>query len=259
MAIAAMSNLGLQIPGRRQDEAGTRPIRASSGRERAQTRGGPPHHPDDPRQPRRECTGPSAGTDEAIALGEQVREARVRNLGLYHPKTIHTLDSLAMAYNFAGKLEKALPLLKQAAAGIEKRKFADESASHVIFDLCECLDKSNQSSAADDWRRKWLAAAREKYGPDSAAYANALEGQGEGLLDSRKARGRRTDPAQCLAIRRKTQPEDWTTSQAQSLLGARPAGPTEVRRGRAAPGRGIRGPRGPQGAGPPVVRPVSPR
>jgi serine/threonine protein kinase len=67
-------------------------------------------------------------TDEAIALGEQVREARVRNLGVYHAETIHTLGQLALAYIAAGKTDKALPLLEQAAAGLEKLRFAHGDA-----------------------------------------------------------------------------------------------------------------------------------
>jgi serine/threonine protein kinase/tetratricopeptide (TPR) repeat protein len=159
-------------------------------------------------------------TDEAIALGEQVREARVRNLGLYHPRTIHSLDGLALSYMFAGKPEKALPLLQQAAVGIEKLKFMDANASRVIFDLCQCLDKLNQAVQADDWRRKWLTAAREKHGPESVDYARELESQGTSLL----SRGKHVDAErmlrECLTIRQKAQPGDWTAFQARSLLGA---------------------------------------
>jgi serine/threonine protein kinase/tetratricopeptide (TPR) repeat protein len=159
-------------------------------------------------------------TKEAIALGEQVRDARVKNLGVYHPHTIHILDNLALAYRDAGKPEQALPLLQQAAAGLEKLAFIHGDSGRIIANLCECLEKSNRPRQADDWRRKWLAAARENYGPESTIYASELEVQGTDLLD----RGRHADAApilrECLSVRRKTQPEDWQTFQAQSLLGA---------------------------------------
>jgi hypothetical protein len=79
----------------------------------------------------------------------------------------------------------------------------------------------NRPGQADDWRRKWLAAAaREKYRPESTAYADELELHGADLLD----RGRHADAgpilSDCLAIRRKVQPGDWKTFQAQSSLGA---------------------------------------
>jgi serine/threonine protein kinase/tetratricopeptide (TPR) repeat protein len=159
-------------------------------------------------------------TEESIGLGEQVRDARVRNLGVYHPRTIHSLEGLALSYKRAGNLEKALPLIQQAAAGVERRKFTDEFAGRVIFDLCECLDGSNQSLAADNWRRKWLAAAREKYGPDSSRFACQLESQGETLLGRRRHAEAEKTLRECLSIRQKTQPEEWTAFQAQSLIGA---------------------------------------
>jgi serine/threonine protein kinase/tetratricopeptide (TPR) repeat protein len=159
-------------------------------------------------------------TDEAIALGEQVRDARMKNLGAYHPHTIHTLDNLALAYLGAGKPEQALPLLQQAAAGLEKHKFVPGDSGKIIANICECLENMNDPRQADDWRRKWLEAAREKYGPESAAYAGELEVHGADLLD----RGRHADAGpilrECLAIRRKTQPGDWKTFLAQSFLGA---------------------------------------
>jgi serine/threonine protein kinase len=159
-------------------------------------------------------------TQEAIALGEQVRDARVKNLGAYHPHTIHSLDNLALAYLHSEQPEQALPLLQQAAAGLEKHRFVPGDSGRVIANLCDCLEKMNRPGQADDWRRKWLAAAREKYRPESAAYADELEVHGTDLLD----RGRHADAGpilrDCLAIRRKAQPGDWKTFQAQSSLGA---------------------------------------
>jgi serine/threonine protein kinase len=162
----------------------------------------------------------SGRTQEAIALGEQVRDAGVKNLGAYHPHTIHTLDNLALAYLDAEKPEHALPLLQQAAAGLEKHKFVPGDSGRIVANLCDCLEKMNRPGQADDWRRKWLAAAREKYTPESAAYADELEIHGAVLLE----RGRHADAGpilrECLAIRRKAQPGDWKTFQAQSSLGA---------------------------------------
>src|SRR5262249_26376395 len=54
---------------------------------------------------------------EAIALGEQVLERRLMVVGAHHPDTLITLDHLAAAYRDAGKLDRALSLFQQAAAG----------------------------------------------------------------------------------------------------------------------------------------------
>jgi tetratricopeptide (TPR) repeat protein len=158
-------------------------------------------------------------TAEAIPLAEQVRDARVMHLGTYHPDTIHTLDNLALAYVAAGEPEKALPLFQQAAAGLERLTFTHGEAGRIVGDLCDCLERLGRSAEADLWKRKWLAAAKGKYGPESAAYAEELQDQGESLV----RRGRYVDSEpilrECLAIRRKTQPGAWKAYYAQSLLG----------------------------------------
>jgi tetratricopeptide (TPR) repeat protein len=73
----------------------------------------------------------SAGrTADAIALFEQVRNARVKMLGADHPDTLSTLAGLAMSYQAAGKLDEAQPLFQQAAVGIEKRQFVHPQPDH---------------------------------------------------------------------------------------------------------------------------------
>jgi serine/threonine protein kinase/tetratricopeptide (TPR) repeat protein len=157
--------------------------------------------------------------EEAIALGEKLRLALVRNLGAYHWRTVFTLHQLAEAYMAAGKPEKALPLLQQAAAGLEKHRFMLRNAGNIIADLGTCLDRSNRSGLADDWQRKWLAAAKAKNGPESTGYADELEAQGWGLLD--RGRHARAEPIlrECVAIREQAQPGQWAIFYAQSLLG----------------------------------------
>jgi tetratricopeptide (TPR) repeat protein len=141
------------------------------------------------------------------------------HLGAYHPDTIHTLDNLALAHVAAGAPDKALPLFQQAARGLEKLEFTHAEAGRIVGDLCDCLERLKQSDRADLWRREWLAAARAKFGPESDAYAEALQDQGGDLL--RRGRYADSEPTlrECLAIRRRTKPEAWTTYYAQSLLG----------------------------------------
>jgi tetratricopeptide (TPR) repeat protein len=159
-------------------------------------------------------------TDEAIALAEQVRDARTKSLGAYHPHTIRTLDNLALAYFDSGKPDRALALWRQAAAGLERLGFVHGDSDIIIVHLCMSLDKNGQADQADDWRRKWLAAAREIYGPESAAYASALEQQGGILLDYDRHADAAPFLRECLAIRQRTRPDDWKTFLAHSFLGA---------------------------------------
>jgi serine/threonine protein kinase/DNA-binding SARP family transcriptional activator len=156
---------------------------------------------------------------EAITWLEQVREAQLRTLGADHPFTLSTLNSLAMAYFLAGKREHALPLFQQAALGMEKRHFLDESAAEIVGNLSACHEWLKQYSEAETWRRKWLAVVKERPGPDSAAYASSLAALGSNLLHQHKYREAEPTLRECLAVRAKQQPDAWSTFNTKSLLG----------------------------------------
>src|SRR5262249_49984705 len=128
----------------------------------------------------------SGKTAEAIALYEQVRDARTKQLGADHPYTLSTLAGLAQAYQVAGNLEQALPLFQQAAVGIPKRQFVHPHAGPIVGALIACHEQLKQDDQAEAWRRKWLAVVQERDGPQSAAYADALALLGLNLLRQQK-------------------------------------------------------------------------
>jgi tetratricopeptide (TPR) repeat protein len=159
-------------------------------------------------------------TAEAVSLAERVRDARVMTLGPYHPDSISTLHNLGTAYQAAGEPEKALAMYQQAAAGLEKRGFAHPGAGLIVWDLCDWLEQRGQFDRAEAWRRKWLAAAKQRDGPDSAAYAAKLVELGQDLL--RRGRHAIAGPIlrEGLAILERKQPGALTASLARSALGA---------------------------------------
>ncbi len=123
---------------------------------------------------------------KAIDLGEQVRAKREMYLGAYHPATLLALYNLALAYEADRKPEQALPLFQQAAVGIEKLEFAHFYAAQIVHELYQCHEHLKQYEEAEVWRRKWLAVVKEKAGPESEAYAVALQGLGSNLLQQKK-------------------------------------------------------------------------
>jgi tetratricopeptide (TPR) repeat protein len=159
-------------------------------------------------------------TSESITLAEKVRDARMMTRGAYHPETIHTLDNLANSYRAAGEPEKAMAVFEQAAAGLEKLDFAHVAASRIIWIFCDLLEQRKQPDRADLWRRKWLAAVKQRDGPDSEPYATELAKQGESLLQHGRHADAEPMVRECLAIFQKKQPGEMMTSHAQSLLGA---------------------------------------
>lgn len=158
-------------------------------------------------------------TTEAIALHQKVLNARLKKLTADHPSTLETLNNLAVAYHAAGKLEQALPFYRQAAAGFEKRKFADENAGQVAKNLSNCLEQLKQYDQAEVWMRKWLAVVKAKSGSETAAYAKERAMLGSILLQQQKHAEAEPILRECLAILQKTQPEAWATFHARSLLG----------------------------------------
>jgi serine/threonine protein kinase/tetratricopeptide (TPR) repeat protein len=161
-------------------------------------------------------------TPEAIALLEQVREKQVVILGDHHPATIGTLSELALAYQDAGELNKALPLLQQAAVGAEQLEYATDSADLIHHRLASCHEQLKQYNQAEVWRRKWVAAARAKYGPESFRYAAffGLSGLGSNLVRQQKYADAEPILRESVAILQKNHPETWEKFRAQSLLGA---------------------------------------
>jgi tetratricopeptide (TPR) repeat protein len=160
-------------------------------------------------------------TPQAIALLEQAREKQVIVLGDHHPGTISTLVELAMAYVDAGELNKALPLFQQAAVGVERLAYALEDADRALANLSSCLEQLKQYDQAELWRRKWLDAAKAKYGTESIEYTGVrgLEGLGSNLLLQKKYAEAEPILRESLAIQQRKEPEVWGTFRTQSLLG----------------------------------------
>jgi eukaryotic-like serine/threonine-protein kinase len=156
---------------------------------------------------------------EAIALYEQVRAIQVKKFGTDHPDVLTTLATLALVYEDAGKRELALPLFQQAVTGIEKRQFVHPQAGLIVDALSECYERLNQFDQAETWRRKWLVVVKARSGAKSRYFASELAVLGLNLLAQKKWTDAATALHDCLAIRDQQQPDDWTTFNAQSMLG----------------------------------------
>jgi hypothetical protein len=119
----------------------------------------------------------------------------------------------------AGKIDRALPLVQEAAACVEKGRFQHAYAHHIIGNVIGCYEQLQQLDQAEVWRRKWLAVVRERSGADSVPHANELAGLSLNLYQQHKWTDAETVLRDCLAIREKHQPDTWTTFNTQSMLG----------------------------------------
>jgi tetratricopeptide (TPR) repeat protein len=157
--------------------------------------------------------------EEAEPLLQAVLDARRAKLPPDHPLTLLSEHHLAKAYQAAGKRDQALSLFRQAAEGVEKRKFQHGQTGRIITDLSACYEELRQFAEAESWRRKWLAVVKERDGATSPAYAAELLPLGLNLLLQQKTKEAEAVLQSCLALRREKEPEAWTTFETQSLLG----------------------------------------
>jgi tetratricopeptide (TPR) repeat protein len=156
---------------------------------------------------------------KALPLLEATLKASEAKQGADHPTTLTIRGNLALAYQAARQLDKALPLFEQAAAGIEKRRFQHVSAGRTVGETAAAYEQAGQLEKAEGWRRKWLAHVRDKAGASSAAYAGELAALGFNLLRQQNWAEAERALRDCLAVREKQQPEEWTTFNTQSMLG----------------------------------------
>src|SRR5262249_8430835 len=92
----------------------------------------------------------------------------------------------------------------------------------IFYNLALCYEQLKQYEQAEVWLRKWVAAAKEQYGPESVEYADlwALAGLGSNLVKQRKYAQAEPILGESLAILPKHHPETWDTFRTQSLYGA---------------------------------------
>ena len=72
--------------------------------------------------------------EEAIALSQQVRDARVKKYGADHILAIVSLNNLALRYQAAGKMGQALALFEEARDGLVPRLGPDHPNTLMILD-----------------------------------------------------------------------------------------------------------------------------
>ena len=158
--------------------------------------------------------------DKALPLFKETLRLRTVKLGADHPDTLTSMNNLAWGYRDASRLDKSLPLFEQAAIGVEKRRFQHEFADRIVPSFIGALEEAKNWPKAETWRRKWLAVVREESGASSGAYADELRGLGVNLLQQNKFTDAEPALRDCLPILAKTQPDNWTTFNTKSLLGA---------------------------------------
>jgi serine/threonine protein kinase/tetratricopeptide (TPR) repeat protein len=153
--------------------------------------------------------------DKSVPIFEDLVKRREATLGRQHPDTLHAIANLGVNYSSAGRLDQALPLLEE---GYQASKTIP-TLRWVGTDLLGGYIKADKTIRAAALAKELVADARRALPPNSAQLAAKLAQITFHLLKIKAYADAEPVLQECLTIRIKTQPDDWTTFNTQSLLG----------------------------------------
>jgi tetratricopeptide (TPR) repeat protein len=130
-----------------------------------------------------------------------------------------------VAHRKAGQLDRAIPLLEQALEAI-RAKLGEDHLNTVIIrrNLAQTYEKALRYQDAEPLYRTAIEAAGRKKPRNDRFYSDLLAAFGHCLIAEQKHAEAATRLRECLEIKEKTQPDDWSTANARSLLGEALAG-----------------------------------
>jgi tetratricopeptide (TPR) repeat protein len=155
-------------------------------------------------------------------------------LGADHDDTLDAQNSLAVAYEKAGKPDKAVPLLEQALE-LTKAKLGPDHPDTltIVAELGQAYCEANQGEKAVPLLKQFVAAQRKRIPEGHPDLAALLAQVSLDLLGCDQFAAAEPMLRESLAIREKKQPDAWTTFNARSMLG----GPCWGRRSTPMPSR----------------------
>jgi tetratricopeptide (TPR) repeat protein/tRNA A-37 threonylcarbamoyl transferase component Bud32 len=159
-------------------------------------------------------------TSEAIALGEATLQVKVSKLGPSHPETLVSRVNLAGAYFRAGRITKAIALQEETLGLMESNLGPDHPNTLVCRgNLAVIQEALGRWTDAEVLRRGVMARRREAQRLDSPLVAGDLAGLGYNLLIQARWSEAESVLRECLTIREKTMPDNWSRFNTMSQLG----------------------------------------
>jgi hypothetical protein len=157
---------------------------------------------------------------ESVPLFEALLQARRKRSGDDHPETIVVAFNLAVNYRDAGRVGEAARVMDEwlprgrarLGLGHPRTRFGMQAAVNIY-------ERAGTPARAEPLLRDLADLARQQAGADSSPYAEQLGRLGLNLLKQQKGTDAEAALRQSLAIRRKKEPEAWTTFNVLSLVG----------------------------------------
>jgi len=153
--------------------------------------------------------------DKSIPLFEEALRRQEAMHRRQHPDTIVNAANLGVNYMDAGRLEEALPLLEEGYRGAKKYP----GLQWVGPKLLDGYVLAGKTEQAVSLAKEIVAQGRAALPKGSPQLADQLANLGYLLLQAKAFTEAEPPLRECLAILGKTQPDRWTTFNAQSMLG----------------------------------------
>ncbi len=154
--------------------------------------------------------------DRSIPLFEESLRRNESKWGRTDQRTLTVVANLGVNYYSAGRHLEGLPLLQEAWGSAAKFPVLRFVRPHLLGTYI----KLKQKEPGIKLIAEMLAEARQATAPNSLDLANRLVSLGDSLLQLNDHKAAEQLFRECLAIREQHQPEDWTTFNTRSLLGA---------------------------------------
>jgi tetratricopeptide (TPR) repeat protein len=160
--------------------------------------------------------------DRALALLTEAVELRRKKQGADHADTLLARNSLAQGYLRAGKLDEAIETYAAVLPKM-KEKFgaSDQQTQAARSNLANAYESRSRPADAEPLWRETLEMQRKVAGAyGSYQVGGTLALLGRNLLQQEKWAEAEKVLGECLAIRRKQEPQSWSTFNTASLVGA---------------------------------------
>jgi serine/threonine protein kinase/tetratricopeptide (TPR) repeat protein len=159
-------------------------------------------------------------TAQAITLHEATLKTRELKLGSDHPRTLTSRNNLAEAYLAAGRTAEAITLHEATLKAREMKLGPDHPETLLSRNNLglACL-ADHRPAEGEPLFRVLIERARKQFGSTDPRTTGAMAHLGMSLIQQGKWLAAEPVLRECLAIREKIQPDDWSTFNARSLLG----------------------------------------
>jgi serine/threonine protein kinase/tetratricopeptide (TPR) repeat protein len=163
----------------------------------------------------------SGRLNEAIAVYDEALNLHEAKLGRDHPDTLNTMNNLAAAYQDAGRLDDATRLYEETLR-IKRSTVGPNHLSTLatMNNLVTAYKDAGNFKAAVPLFQETLAGFKAKYGEGDPNALNTMNHLVDSYLETKRWVDAEMMARACLALRERSQPDDWRRFHTMSQLGA---------------------------------------